>query len=195
MPPKPVWTLALLQTGGEAEKSDAIWFRRFFGKVVPKPPQDFNSRLNSAAGVVVQMIIHDACNNIGKPTLDAQFGEIPKGFHIIVTFGMCLVMSIAFLCKEEGNTIDIKTGCGNLVGALLLMRSPEEKIEQYQLGHALLMKGVKAGGSFTEWQNDLDQLLRIYVLASNDNKFKEYNYPSLFGSMLKTLISAVELPD
>jgi hypothetical protein len=195
-PFKPVWTFAVLQIGEEAAKSDASWLRRFFGIVAPKPPQeDFNCRLNSAAGVVVQMIIHDACDNIGKPTLAAQFNEIPKGFHIIVTFGMCLIMGIAFLCREEGHTIDVKTGGVFLIGGLLLMRSPQEQNEQYQLGHTLLMKFAKAGGEFTEWQNKVNQFLRMYLLASNDKRLQKYDYPSLFGSMLKTLISAVELPD
>jgi len=82
-------------------------------------------------------------------------------------------MGVAFLCKEEGNTLDIKEGCGRMVGALLLMRTPEEKIEQYQLGHALLMKGVKAGGNFTKWQNDLICINFQFALKNRKKRLKQ----------------------
>jgi len=193
--PNPVLTYALLQKGGLGENLIASWLRRTFSKVWLKPPEDLNSRLNSAAGVVVQIILHSACDNIGKPTLAAQFDEIPKGFHIIATFGLCLVMGLNFLLSKEGHTLDLRVRGLSMINALLLMRSPQEKYEQYQLGHALLMKGVKAGGNFTKWQNDLNQLLYMYLLESKDDNPQKYDFSSLFGSMLKTLISAVELPE
>ena len=109
-------------------------------------------------------------------------------------FGMCLAMGIASLLREEGHTVNPQKIGLNMVDALLLMRPAEEQSEQYQLAHALLMKFVKAGGKFTEWQNNLNKLVIMYLLSSNDKKYQRHNYPVLFGSMLKTIISAVELP-
>ena len=140
------------------------------------------------------MILGDACTNIGKSTLDAKFDRLPKGLHITVMFGMCLVMGIAFLLREEGHTVDQQKVALHTVGALLLIRSAEEKLEQYELAHILLMKFAKAGGKFTEWQNNLTKLVSMYLLASNDKRLQKHDYPALFGCMLKTLISAVELP-
>jgi hypothetical protein len=194
-PRNPECTFALLQVAERRVQSDADWITRTLRKLVPRPsPPDFNSRLNSAAGVVVQILLQDASAKSGTSILDAQFDDIPKGFHIVALFGLCLVMAVSFLLREEGQTIDQKAVGLNMVGALLLMRSPEQQVEQYQLAHILLMKFAKAGGKFTEWQNNLNQLVSMYLLASVDERLQKHDYPALFGSMLKTLISAVELP-
>jgi hypothetical protein len=190
----PVCTFALLQIAEREMRSDAGWIKRTFRKYVPQPSPDFNNRLNSAAGVVVQMLLHDASAKSGISIVDVQFDDIPKGFHIVVLFGLCLTMSVGFLLREEGQTIDQKAVALNMVGALLIMRRPEQRTEQHQLAHILLMKFAKAGGKFTEWQNGLNQLVGMYLLASVDEKLQKHDYPALFGSMLKTLISAVELP-
>ena len=42
--------------------------------------------------------------------------------------------------------------------------------------------------------NNLNQLISMYLLAAADERLQKHDYPALFGSMLKTLISAVELP-
>jgi len=140
------------------------------------------------------MIIHDACDNIGQSILNAQFDEVPKGFHIIVMFGLCLVMSVYFLLKEEGPTIDAKELGQSMVGALIIMRSYEDKQEQYKLANTLLKRFIAAGPKTNEWQNNLNQLVSMYLLSSQNENLSKHNYPSLFGSMLKTIISAVELP-
>ncbi len=193
-PRNPECTFALLQIAERQTQSDADWIKRTLCKFAPRPSPDFSNRLHSAAGVVVQMLLHDASANSGTSILDAQFDDIPKGFHIVVLFGLCLVMGVGVLLREEGQTIDQKAVALNMVGALFIMRSREQQIEQYQLAHILLMKFAKAGGKFTEWQNDLNQLIRMYLLASVDERLQKHDYPALFGSMLKTLISAVDLP-
>jgi uncharacterized protein YgbK (DUF1537 family) len=193
-PRNPECTFALLQIAERQTRSDAGWIKRALGRIAPQPSPDFNNRLNSAAGVVVQMLLHDASEESDVSLLDAQFDDIPKGFHIVVMFGLCLVMGLVVLLREESQTIDQKAAASNMVGALLIMRSPEQQIEQYQLAQTLLMKFAKVGGKFTEWQNNLNQLIRMYLLASVDGQLQKHDYPSLFGSMLKSLISAVELP-
>jgi hypothetical protein len=185
---------ALLRIAERQTQSDADWVKRTLRKIAPRPSPDFNERLHSAAGVVVQMLLHDASAKSGTSILDAQFDDIPKGFHIVVLFGLCLVIAVVVLLRKEGQTIDQKAVGLGMVGALLFMRSRKQQIEQYDLAHILLMKFVKAGGKFTEWQNDLIRLVRMYLLASVDERLQKYDYPALFGSMLKTLISAVELP-
>jgi hypothetical protein len=189
----PECTFALLQIAERRMKSDADWLERTLSRTAPPPSPDFNKRLNSAAGVVVQMLLQDASAKSGVSILDAQFDDIPKGFHIVVMFGLFLVMGIGVLLHEEGQTIDQKAVALDMVGALLVMRSREQQFEQYQLAHTLLMKFVKVGGS-AEWLSNLNQLISMYLLASVDQRPQKHDYPALFGSMLKTLISAVELP-
>jgi hypothetical protein len=159
-PRNPERTFALLQIAERQTRSDAGWIKRALGKRAPRPSPDFNSRLNSAAGVVVQLLLQDASEKNGTSILDAQFDDIPNGFHIVVLFGLCLVMGVGVLLREEGQTIDQKEVAINMVSALLIMRSREKQIEQYQLAHILLMKFAKAGGKFTEWLNDLTRTAR-----------------------------------
>ena len=188
MPRDPECTFALLELG-EAE------FKRAFGSASPvNAPKNFQERIRSAAGVVIQPILHDACENAGIKILDAQFDEITKGFHIIVMFGICLSMSIVFLLKEEGQDVDVKELGQGMVGALLLMRSYEDRQERYELAHTLLMRFVSAGPKATEWQTNLNRLMSMYLLSSRYERLRRYNYASLFGSMLKVIFSAVELP-
>jgi hypothetical protein len=187
-------TLALLQLGEKETKSGASWLKRTFGKAPPQPPKGGTNRLDESAAVIATQIVMDACPNAGVSTLDVQFGDIPENFHVVSMFGMGITLGLAAILRDEGSEIDAQKTALRMVSALLLMRSEADKLEQYKLGHTLLMKFLKAGGKATEWQNNLNDLVRMYLLSANDTTLRKHNYPSLFGSMLKTILSAFEPP-
>jgi len=185
-------TLALLKIGDRETKSGATWLKRTFGKIAPSSHKDAEDKLNSAISVVVTQVVLEACDSVGINTLNAQLDAIPANFHVVSMFGMCLVISIAFLLRKEGSEIDVKSTSVGIVGALLVIRNEKDKIEQYQLAHILLQKFTNAGGKATEWQNNLTDIVCMYLLSVNDPTLRKHDYPSLFGSMLKTILSAFE---
>ena len=126
--------------------------------------------------------------------MNPQFDVIPENFHLVSMFGMCVVISLAALLREEGSEIDLQKTSACVVGAMLFMRNDKDKIEQNQLAHVLLKKFIAAGGKVTEWQNNLTNIVSMYLLSVNDQAFRKNNYGSFFGSMLKTILSAFEPP-
>lgn len=162
--------------------------------MLPPSPTDLRGRIDNAVAMVATNVILDACKSANVSTLNAQFDEIPKGFHIVSTFGMCIVVAMMALLRDEGYDIDQKAVSLRVVSALLVLRSDEEKFEQYQLGHTLLTRFTTSGSFFTKLVNDLTQLTRMYLLAQGNPELRWFDYPSLFGSALKTMISVVELP-
>lgn len=184
--------LALLKIGDRERKSSVTWLKRTFGKIAPSPSKDSSDELNTAASIVVTQVVQEACDNAGVKTLNAQFDATPANFHVVSMFGMCIVISLAFLLRKEGSEIDIQRTSVGMVDALLVMRNEEDKTQQYQLAHTLLNKFINAGGKATEWQNNLTDIVCMYLLSVNDPKLRKHDYPSLFGSMLKTILSAFE---
>jgi hypothetical protein len=52
----------------------------------------------------------------------------------------------------------------------------------------------EGGAKTDEWQSNLNHLVSMYLLSLHDERLQKHNYPALFGSVLKSVISAVELP-
>lgn len=185
-------TLALLRLGEAETRSGTNWLKRAFGKIAPLPPQDIKSRLNSALAVVVTKVVFEACESAGVSTLGAQFDEIPANFHVVSMFGMSIVVGLVPRLGVEASEIDVRDASICIVDAVMLIRNEAEKREQYQLAYALLKKFLNAGPKATEWHNQLSDLVCMYLLSESDPTLRKHNYPSLFGSMLKTILSAFE---
>jgi hypothetical protein len=120
--------------------------------------------------------------------------DIPRDAPAVVAFLMMVGSVLASIIRDEGHASPPEAIISS-AGLLFMMHPSEEKISVIERGIQTFNDLVKSDlPNVVDWRDNLDKLVRLYVmvLCGQVSKFSMEQINGLFGSMLKTLLRAVE---
>jgi hypothetical protein len=190
-------TRALLLIAAQENAESKAWLSSLGMETRGLDLEKLEAQINSALGLVALKIVSDAMGEaLGKK--DAHFvkcampGEkFPPYVHLLSAFAFCIVSIIACFLHSEGSRpkFDTEKPFSGLIGPLFLLRSVDEKKQIFQNG----MKSYKFLANCREqniedWFQHLSRLVNLYLL--DDESLKAIGFSRMFGSSLKSLLSA-----
>jgi hypothetical protein len=183
-------TRALLLRAATENDNDEIWLT---GRMLPdEQPTTLVKEIHSAVLIDALRITTDAREAIGLKWSPFLPGDpLPSNANLVVTFAFFVMLNIVGQVRKEGHNDTDNTLFPQLVDLLFLMGSAEEKLNIYKLSHPTFDQVLRSDlPNDRKWRESLSQLVFLYLIG--DEKLKQCGFPSLFGFMLKSLLSTAE---
>ena len=120
---------------------------------------------------------------------------LPRHTNLVVTFAFFVTVNIIAQVRKEGHNDTDNTLFPQLVHLLFLMGSTEDKTNIYTISHLIFHQVLRSDlPNVRKWRQGLSDLVFLYLIGEEnlDEKLKQRGFPSLFGSMLKSLLSSAE---
>jgi hypothetical protein len=186
-------TRAMLLRAAEVNDDNEKWLNSLGRKSHKEKPTTLAKEIQSAVLIDALRITTDAQEAIGlkwNPFLPGD--PLSPHTNLVATFALFVIFNIVGQLRKEGhNDPDDSTLFPRLVDALFLTGSTDEKTNIYKLSLHTFNQVLRSDApNVREWVKSLSDLVVLYLIG--DEKLKQRGFPFLFGSMLKSLLSAAE---
>jgi hypothetical protein len=188
-------TRALLVRAAEANDDDEHSLT--LGGIFPNQEiKSLAEEIHSAALIDALRITTDAREAIGLKWSPFLPGDpLPPNTNLVVTFAFLVMVNILGQVRKEGYNDTDGTLLPQLVHLLFLLGSTEDKKNIYKFSHPVFDQVLRSDlPNVRKWRQGLSDLVFLYLIGEEnlDEKLKQRGFPSLFGSMLKSLLSSAE---
>lgn len=195
LPDRPFTHALLLKAARLTDQTDRE-LRDIVGKTKPLPElPTLEAKINSAAYVVNLSMVTEAQQAATGKFVHLPNDPIPADVPFVIAFGFLLQAPIAAMLKQENHELLGREAAMALVNNMFLMHTIEERVGVLQKASAIFSSFAKTDApNVREYVADIEKLVLGYVFeAVNDAPaVKNADFPKLFGSMLKTFLSARE---
>jgi hypothetical protein len=155
----------------------------------------FNEFAASCAVTIAYHITTEAMKNTGHDAAFLPSTPVPKYAPMVVAYSLFLLTGIQGQLQAEGVELNFREMAADTAN-LFFMTHPDEE------GAKNAMEGIKAfqivargnGNNVKDWHDNLMQLIPMYVLqwTTENQELKKHDFVPLFGSLLSSLLKAVE---
>jgi len=188
-------TRAILVEGHRASEEARAEMESAVGKVRPRAEvPTLDDAIRSAISVVTGELMSKVMKRQGYEMAMPGF-ELPHGYPVLIAFGVFILTELCEKVREEGRSVDANINAAEWINSFLVLQNGDVKKEIYleSMRHfnglvAATEDGVKG------WRENMLQLLNFYCLELQHTKAPsgDIDLVEVFGSMLKSLMSAVE---
>lgn len=190
------FTKALLLRGSEYQDDAKSQYRELGGR---RPFTEDNTIEEFAASCAVTVAYHittRSMESIARGLVFMPYEPPPKEAPMVVAFSLSILVGIYGQLEAEGIKIDFREATMDTANLFYLCH-PDHERAQYA------MEGIKVFQALAEqtdrdnvkkWHDNLMELIPIYVLqwTTENAELKKLDHIPLFGSMLSTLLKAVQ---
>jgi hypothetical protein len=155
---------------------------------------DLNEHINLGVLSIAFSVTTDAMKEIGRPFF-LPGDRLPDDAQFIVAFAFLVAMALYGPLKAEGYQLEFADACVGVAHMFVTMHDHEIRAQLYERSASLFQYVIHSETPKSRgWRESLEKLVYLYIVERNsaDQKIKAERFPALFGSMLKTFLSAAE---
>jgi len=158
-------------------------------------PQTLEEFAASCAATIAYHVTTQARKRIGHKATFLPYDPVPNYAQMVVAFSLFVLIGIQGQLKAEGIELDFSKLAARTGNLFFLFHPDEDKLKHINEGiEAFRAVAQSDAGNVKDWHDNLMQLIPIYVLqwTTDDQEFKDLDCIHLFGSMLSSLLAALE---
>jgi hypothetical protein len=187
-------TRALIEQARCEAAMAEVDLRRTVGSIRDvRHPGSLEAEITSAVSTASFEITTRALRAIGKEHYLPGF-DIPHDAPAVVAFLMVVGSALSGIIRDEGHASPPEAII-NAAGLLFMMHANEQKVAVVEKGVRTFNNLIKSDlPNVVDWRENMDKFARLYVmvLSGHTSDFNMEQVDKLFGSMLNTLVGAVE---
>lgn len=157
--------------------------------------KSLNAFAASCASTIAYHVAVEAAKSQGRNPAFLPHEPVPTYAPMVVAFSLFVLAGIQGQLKAEGVELAFQEIAASTANLFYLAHPDDERISNASRGIAAFRSIAKADAeNVRTWHDNLMKIVPMYVLQWNtDNKeLKQLDCMSLFGSMLASLLKAVE---
>jgi hypothetical protein len=191
-------TKALLLRVAAGLDNDLKWFKEAsIGTKSFKEPSNLEEQIDSAVCCAALNIMFDATEKNKAKSICLPGQPLPSDIGLTVAFAFIAIVGMINPLRAEGYDFDFQKACMTLVRVMFLLHSVEEQEQAYRQGSDVFRQVMLAAAekkNVREWLDSYTYVVLRYLMqwTTDDQKVKESDFPSLFGSLFKSLIASAE---
>ena len=149
----------------------------------------------SSASTIAYHVAVEAAKAQGRNPAFLPYESVPKYAPMVVAFSLFILAGIHGQLKAEGIDIHFPETAASTANLFFLAHPDDERVAHASRGIAAFQAIAKQDAeNVRTWHDNLMKIVPMYVLqwSTDKEEIKKLDFNSLFGSMLASLLKAVE---